>query len=181
MIPKLKLKSKDGRLLHNPEKYRRVVGKLNYLTITRLDIAFPVSVVKGFSDADYAGCPNTSRSTTGYCVFVGGNLVYWKIKKQNVVSRPSSEAEYRAMAQTTCELVWLRNLLGEISFPPSKPMKMWYDNQAAIYIATNLVFHERTKHIEIDCHFTREKLEDGTIATPHIILLNNIYALIPMK
>nr|GEV62100.1 retrovirus-related Pol polyprotein from transposon TNT 1-94 [Tanacetum cinerariifolium] len=170
MIPKLKLKSEDGRLLHNPEKYRRVVGKLNYLTITRLDIAFPVSVVRlgilyanhghpiaeGFSDADYAGCPNTSRSTIGYCVFVGGNLVYWKIKKQNVVSRPSSGAEYRAMAQTTCEL-------------------------AAIYIATNLVFHERTKHIENDCHFTREKLEDGTIATPHIILLNNIYALIPMK
>ncbi|GKF14168.1 retrovirus-related pol polyprotein from transposon TNT 1-94, partial [Tanacetum coccineum] len=117
MIPKLKLKYKDGRLLHNPEKYRRVVGKLNYLTITRPDIAFPVSVVsqfltaprtshwddvtqilgylKGtpglgilyanhghhiaedFTDADYIGCPNTLRSTTGYYVFVGGNLVSW--------------------------------------------------------------------------------------------------------
>ncbi|GKB28078.1 uncharacterized mitochondrial protein-like protein, partial [Tanacetum coccineum] len=208
MIPKLKLRSEDGRLLHNPEKYRRVVRKLNYLTITRPDIAFSVSVVsqfliaprtshwdavtqilgylkgtpglgilyvnhghhiaEGFTDVDYAGCPNTSRSTTGYCVFIGGNLVSWKSKKQNVVSRSSLEAEYRVIAQTTYELVWLRNLLGEIGFPQSKPMKMWCDNQAAIYIATNPVFHERTKHIEVDCHFTREKLEDGTITTPHI-------------
>ncbi|GJW93299.1 retrovirus-related pol polyprotein from transposon RE2 [Tanacetum coccineum] len=208
IIPKLKLRSEDGRLLHNPEKYRRVVGKLNYLTITHPDIAFPVSVVsqfltaprtshwdvvtqilgylkgtpglgilyanhghhiaEGFTYSDYAGCPNTSRSTTGYCVFVGGNLVSWKSKKQNVMSISSLEAEYRAMAQTTCELVWLRNLLGEIGFPQSKPMKIWRDNQAAIYISTNLVFHERTKHIEVDCHFTHEKLEDGTITTPHI-------------
>nr|GEU79651.1 copia protein [Tanacetum cinerariifolium] len=208
MIPKLKLRSEDERLLHNPEKYRRVVVKLNYVTITRLDIVFSISVVsqfltaprtshwdavtqilrylkgtpglgilyanhghniaEGFTDADYAGCHNTSRSTTGYCIFIGGNLVSWKSKKQNVVSQSSSKAEYRAMSQTTCELVWLRNLLGEISFPESKPMKMWCDNQAAIYIATNPVFHERTKHIEVDCHFTSEKLEDGTITTPHI-------------
>nr|GEX75864.1 uncharacterized mitochondrial protein AtMg00810-like [Tanacetum cinerariifolium] len=127
-------------------------------------------IAESFTDADdYAGCPNTSLSTTGYCVFVGGNLVSWKSKKQNIVSRSSSsEAEYRAMTQTTCELVWLRNLLGEIGFPQSKPMKMWCDNQAAIYVATNPVFHKRTKHIEVDCHFTREKLEDGTITTPHI-------------
>nr|GEZ84102.1 hypothetical protein [Tanacetum cinerariifolium] len=157
MIQKLKLRSEDGRLLHNPEKYRRVVGKLNYLTITRPNIAFSVSVVsqfltasrmshwdavtqilgylkgtprlsiiyanhghhiaKGFTDADYAGCPNTSRSTTGYYVFVRGNLVSWK---------------------------------------------------KAIYIATNPVYHERTKHIEVDCHFTSEKFKDGTITTPHI-------------
>nr|GEW83698.1 retrotransposon protein, putative, Ty1-copia subclass [Tanacetum cinerariifolium] len=121
MTPKLKLRSKDERLLHNPEKYRRVVGKLNYLTFTRPDIAFPVSV-----------------------------------------------AEYKAMAQMTCEHVWLRNLLDEIGFPQSKPMKMWCDNQAAIYIDTNMVFHERTKHIEVDCQFTYKKLEDGTITTPHI-------------
>ncbi|GJZ50241.1 copia protein [Tanacetum coccineum] len=87
MTPKLKIKFEDGRLLQNPGKYRRVVGKLNYLTITRPDIAFPVSVgtpglgilyvnhghhiAEELTDADYAGCPNTSPSTTGYCVFVG--------------------------------------------------------------------------------------------------------------
>ncbi|GJV14128.1 serine/threonine-protein kinase RUNKEL [Tanacetum coccineum] len=94
MIPKLKLKYEDERLLQNLEKYRRIVGKLNYLTITRLDIAFMISVgtpglgllydnhghciAEGFTNADYAGCPNTSRSTTGNYVFVGGNIVSWK-------------------------------------------------------------------------------------------------------
>ena len=92
----------------------------------------------------------------------------WRSKKQNVVSRSSAESEYRAMAQTTCELIWLRNLLGEIGFSQSKPMNLWCDNEAAIHIANNPVFHERTKHIEVDCHFTREKLEDGSISTPHI-------------
>ena len=101
-------------------------------------------------------------------MFVGGNLVSWRSKKQNVVSKSSSEAEYRAMAQTTCEIVWMRNLLGEIGFPQSNPTMMWCDNQAAIYIANNPMFHERTKHIEVDCHFTREKLEDGKITTPHV-------------
>nr|GEV58548.1 hypothetical protein [Tanacetum cinerariifolium] len=164
MIPKLKLRSEYRRLLHNHEKYRRVVGKLNYLTITRPDIAFLVSVVsqflttprtshwdavtqilgylkgtlrlgilyanhghhiaEGFTDVDYAGCPTTSCSITGYYVFVGGYLVSWRSKKQNVVSRSSSKAEYRAMAQTTYELVWLHNLLSKIGFPQSKPMKM---------------------------------------------------------
>ncbi|GJX79799.1 retrovirus-related pol polyprotein from transposon TNT 1-94 [Tanacetum coccineum] len=150
MIPKLKLKYEDGTL-----------------GLGILYANHGHHIAEGFTYADYAGCPNTSRSTTGYCVFVGGNLVSWKSKKQNVMSRSCSEAKYRAMAQTTCELVWLRNLLGEIGFPLSKPMKMWCDNHIAIYIATNLVFHERTKHIEVDCHFTREKLEDGTITTPH--------------
>ncbi|KAJ9542741.1 LOW QUALITY PROTEIN: hypothetical protein OSB04_029247 [Centaurea solstitialis] len=208
MIPNVKLKADDGDPLENPEKYRRVVGRLNYLTITRPDIAFPVSVVsqfmssprtthwdavchilkylkgapgygikyqnhghhdiEGFTDADYDGDPTSRRSTTGYCVFVGGNLVSWKSKKQNVVSRSSAESEYRAMAQTTCELIWLRNLLSEIGFNQSKPMNLWCDNEAAVHIANNPVFHERTKHIEVDCHFTREKLEDGSISTPHI-------------
>ncbi|GJV07011.1 retrovirus-related pol polyprotein from transposon TNT 1-94 [Tanacetum coccineum] len=175
MIPKLKLKFEDGRLLHNPEKYRRVDAVtqiLGYLKGTPgLDILYANHghhIAEGFTVIDYAGCPNTLRSTMGYYVFVRGNLVSWKSKKKNVVSRSSSEAEYRAMAQTTCELVWLRNLLGEIGFPQSKPMKMWCDNQETIYIATNPVFHERTKHIEVDCHFTCKKLEDGTIITPHI-------------
>ncbi|XP_071738734.1 uncharacterized mitochondrial protein AtMg00810-like [Rutidosis leptorrhynchoides] len=208
MIPNVKLKADDGEELINPEKYRRIVGKLNYLTLTRPDIAFPVSVVsqflssprtshwnavthilkylkgtpgrgilyqnhghhtiEGFSDADYNGDPTTKRSTTGYCVFVGGNLVSWKSKKQNVVSRSSAESEYRAMAQTTCELIWVRNLLGEIGFAQSEPVDLWCDNKAAIHIASNPVFHERTKHIEVDCHFTREKLEEGIIRLSHV-------------
>ncbi|KAJ9546398.1 hypothetical protein OSB04_018941 [Centaurea solstitialis] len=126
---KRETKADDGDPLENLEKYRRVMGRLNYLTITRPDIAFPNHghhAIEGFTDADYDGDPTSRRSTTGYCVFVGGNLVSWRSKKQNVVSRSSAESECRAMEQTTCELIWLRNLLGEIGFSQSKPMHLWF-------------------------------------------------------
>ncbi|GAV63635.1 hypothetical protein CFOL_v3_07153, partial [Cephalotus follicularis] len=208
MDPNVKLTVEDGEPLNDPEKYRRLVGKLNYLTVTRPDIAFPVSVVsqflatpkithrnavirilrylkgnpvrglayrdyghrrvEGFSDADWAGSPVDRRSITRYCVFVGGNLVSGKSKKQSVVARSSAESKYRAMAHTTCELMWVKQLLTEMGFVDSSPMQLWCDNQAAIHNASNPVFHERTKHIEVDCHFVREKIQQGLISTCHV-------------
>ena len=93
------------------------------------------------------------RSTYGYCVFVGVNLVSWKSKKQGVVSRSSVESEYRAMTLSMCEIMWLHQLLMEVCIKTVVPAKLWCDNQAALHIASNPVFHERTKYIEIDCHF----------------------------
>ena len=87
------------------------------------------------------------RSTSEYCVFVGGNLVSWKSKKQNVVSRSSVESEYRAMVQSVCEIVWIHQLLYEISFSITVPTKLWCDNQVALHIASNPLFYERTKHV----------------------------------
>ncbi|RVW62553.1 Retrovirus-related Pol polyprotein from transposon RE2 [Vitis vinifera] len=153
------LSPKEGEPLGDPGRYRRLVGKLNYLTITRPDISFPVSVVSQFLQspcdshwdavihADWAGSPTDRRSTSGYCVFIGGNLISWKSKKQDVVARSSAEAEYRAMALATCELIWLRHLLQELRFGKDEQMKLICDNQAALHIASNPVFHERTKHI----------------------------------
>jgi len=106
--------------------------------------------------------------TTGYCVFVGGNLVSWRSKKQNVVSRSSAESEYRAMAQSTCEILWIQHLLAEVGLNPSFPAKLWCDNQAALHIASNPVYHERTKHIEVDCHFVREKIQENVISTGYV-------------
>ena len=92
----------------------------------------------------------------------------WKSKKQNVVARSSAESEYRAMATATCELVWIKQLLGELKFGKIDQMELVCDNQAALHIASNPVFHERTKHIEIDCHFVREKILSGDIVTKFV-------------
>ena len=125
--------------------------------------------IVAYTDADWAGNPIDRKSTTGFCMFVGGNLVTWKSKKQTVVARSSAEAEYRAMAAATSEIIWLRLLLHELGFNlDGRPTQLFCDNQAAIQIASNPVFHERTKHIEVDCHFIREKILDKTIETPHI-------------
>ena len=126
------------------------------------------SQIEGFCDADWASDSKDRRSTTGYCMFVGGNLVAWKSKKQHVVSRSSAEAEYRAMASAASEIVWLKALVEELGFNVSTPINLHCDNQSAIHIASNPVFHERTKHIEVDCHFIRQKVEEKLIATPYI-------------
>ena len=113
--------------------------------------------IKCFSDADWVGSKEDRRSTLGYYVFVGGNLVSWKSKKQSVVSRSSAESEYRMMAQSVYEIMWLHQLLGEVGIKLPIPAKLWCNNQVALHIASNPVFYEQTKHIEIDCHFVREK------------------------
>ncbi|EOY04903.1 Cysteine-rich RLK (RECEPTOR-like protein kinase) 8 [Theobroma cacao] len=127
-----------------------------------------VNCLKTLKNADWAGSKSDRRSTTKYCVFIGGNLVSWKSTKQNVVSRSSVESEYRAMAQTLWEVVWMYQLLSEVGLKSSLPAKLWCDNQAALHIASNPVFHKRTKHIEIDCHFVREKIQQKFISTGYV-------------
>ena len=101
-------------------------------------------------------------------MLVGGNLVSQKSKKQSVVSQSSAESEYRAMAQFVCEIMWLHQLLMEVGIKTPVLAKLRCDNQATLHIASNSVFHERTKHIEIDCHFVREKKQLGLISTEYV-------------
>ncbi|KAL6330497.1 hypothetical protein AAG906_040427 [Vitis piasezkii] len=120
-------------------------------------------VLRAFSDADWAGDPTDRRSTTGYCFLLGSSLISWRSKKQTFVARSNTEAEYRALADTTSELLWLRWLLKDLGVSTSSATPLYCDNQSAIHIAHNDVFHERTKHIEIDCHFIRYHLVHGAL------------------
>ncbi|CAJ2655096.1 unnamed protein product [Trifolium pratense] len=207
MDPNAKL-WEEGSVPVDTGRYQRLVGKLIYLSHTRPDIAFSVSVVsqfmhspfeehleavyrilrylkanpgKGlffkktnernvsiFTDADWAGSVTDRRSTSGYCTYVWGNLVTWRSKKQGVVARSSAEAEFRAMAQGICEGLWIHRVLEELKMKIELSLKLYSDSKAAISIAHNPVQHDRTKHIEIDRHFIKEKLDAGIICLPFV-------------
>ncbi|CAN1141771.1 Retrovirus-related Pol polyprotein from transposon TNT 1-94 [Linum perenne] len=124
--------------------------------------------IEAYTDADWAGDVNDRRSTSGYCTFVGGNLVSWRSKKQTVVARSSAEAEFRAVAHGICEVIWITRLLEELRISIPKPIRVYCDNKAAVAIAHNPVLHDRTKHVEIDKHFIKEKLDSGKICMPYI-------------
>jgi hypothetical protein len=121
-----------------------------------------------YADADWAGDITDRKSTSGLCVFLGDSLISWRSKKQSVVARSTAEAEYRAMAHATSEIVWLRWLISDMGVSVTSPTPLYCDNKSAIQIAHNSVFHERTKHIEIDCHFIRQHLQSDTITLPFV-------------
>ncbi|XP_019261080.1 PREDICTED: uncharacterized protein LOC109239031 [Nicotiana attenuata] len=188
--PAVKLKAQEGNLLPDPTYYRKLMGKLNFLTNTKLDIAYSVKLLSQFMqaprdshltdafhllrylkkdttlgiffsnildcsitvycDSDWAACPDSRRSITGYIVLVGDSPISWKSKKQETVSLSSAEAEYRSLKKAVGELVWLSRLFAELTVAQSSPIKVFCDSRPAIHIAHNPVFHERTKYIEVD-------------------------------
>lgn len=130
--------------------------------------------LNAFCDSDWAGNPDDRRSTTGFCLFLGSNLISWSAKKQHVVSRSSTEAEYRSMSLATAELFWIRMLLRELHISLSTPPVLWCDNLGAIALASNPVFHARTKHIEVDVHFIREKVTNRDIQIKYVSTLEQL-------
>ncbi|KAG7599135.1 GAG-pre-integrase domain [Arabidopsis suecica] len=208
MDPHVKFSKDTGGDLVDAESYRRLIGRLMYLQITRPDITFAVNklsqysqaprkahqqaiykilhYIKGtlgqglfysskselqlqmFADADYDSCQDTRRSTSGFCLFLGTSLISWRSKKQPVVSKSSVEAEYRSLSSSTDELMWITHFLEELKVPLAKPTLLFCDNTAAIHIANNHVFHERTKHLEKDCHSVRERLVAGLFQLFHV-------------
>lgn len=124
--------------------------------------------LKVYSNADWAGCPSTRRSTSGFCVYLGDNLVSWSAKRQPTVSRSSAEAEYKGVANTVAKACWIRNLLLEMHCPFTQATMVYCDNISAVYLSSNPVQYQRTKHIEIDIHFVREKVQMGQVQVLHI-------------
>ncbi|WVZ66178.1 hypothetical protein U9M48_015440 [Paspalum notatum var. saurae] len=198
----------DSPPVSDPMEYRSLAGGLQYLTMTRPDIAHAVQQIclhmhdprhshlallkrtlryvrgtshlglhlysssdtdiRAYSDADWAGCPDTRRSTSGFCVYLGDSLVSWSSKRQPTVSRSSAEAEYRGVANAVAECVWLRQLLLELGCTINKATIVYCDNVSAVYMAANPVHHKRTKHIELDIHFVRERVALGEFRVLHV-------------
>lgn len=125
-------------------------------------------VLEAYTDADYAGSPMDRMSISGYCTFLGGNFVTWRSKKQNVVARSNAKAEFKAMAQGVYELLWMKIILEELKIKWNGPMRLYCDKKSAISIAHNPVQHDRTKHINVDRHFIKDKLDSGLICTPYV-------------
>ena len=121
--------------------------------------------VEAYRDADWAGSIKDRRSTIGYYMFIRGNLVIWKSKKQNIVARSSAEAKYRAIVY---EVLWIRGLLKEPRLELNEPIKIHYDNKATISIAHNPIQHDKTKHVEMNQHFIKEKIEVRKVTTPFV-------------
>ncbi|GJR11781.1 ribonuclease H-like domain-containing protein [Tanacetum coccineum] len=127
-----------------------------------------------YSDVDWAKCIITRKYVTGYCVFLNNSLVSWKSKKQNTLSKSSTEAEYRALALVTSEVIWILNFLKDLQIENLLPVSLHCDNNSAIKIAANPIFYERTKHLEIDLYFVREKVLKGVVKTVKVDSANQI-------
>ena len=203
----------DGTLLPNPTEYRHIVGAMQYVILTRPDIAYsanqlyqhmhaPTSVhltaakrvlrylkgsvdlrlqyrkgslsITSYCDSDWAGNPDDRRSTTGFGISLGPNLISWLAKKQHVVSRSSTKVEYRSFSLATAKVFWLRMLLKELHIRLPSPPTIWCVNSGALAMASNPVFHARTKHIEVDVHFVREKVLNRDIQLHHLSTLDQV-------
>jgi hypothetical protein len=130
--------------------------------------------LSAFTDADWAGDPDDRRSTSGLLVYLGPNPITWSAKKQLTVSRSSTESEYRALALASAELCWLRTLLKDLGVFISAAPILWCDNIFALAIASNPVFHARTKHIEVDFHFVRERVLRKDLAVKFVSTLDQL-------
>ncbi|KAM1803984.1 hypothetical protein ACFX12_029903 [Malus domestica] len=157
------------QFMHNPLDIHVVAMKriLRYLSGT-LDYGIHFTPGKlqlqAYSDADWAGDLNDRRSTSGYVVYLGNTPISWASKKQYIVSRSSTEAEYRALAITAAKVSWIQQLLHDLHVPLYDASMLFCDNISAIALSSNPVFHSRVKHIEIDYHFIRERVIKGDLA-----------------
>ncbi|XP_062080773.1 uncharacterized mitochondrial protein AtMg00810-like [Humulus lupulus] len=172
--------NKVSQFMHNPLESHWIVVKriLRYLAGT-LDYGIHLQrptqlVLEAFSDADWASDPDDRRSTTGFCVYFGGNLDAWQSKKQHTISRSSIEAEFRSLASVVTEITWIQSLLRDLHITTQPSPLVWCDNLSSVMLAANLILHARTKHIEIDLYFVRDKVLQGKLSVRHVPAISQI-------
>ena len=203
MNQKEKLSKSDGAEKVDEGYFRSMIGCLMYLTTTRPDILFAVSLLSrfmhdaselhlraakrilryvkgtvsygvrfekcqsfklnGFSDSDWAGSLDDMRSTSGYCFNLGSGIFSWCSKKQEIVAQSTAEAEFIAATAAVNQVLWLQKILSDLSMEEKEPIEISVDNQAAIAISHNPVFHGKTKHFNIKLYFLREVQKNGDI------------------
>ena len=127
-----------------------------------------------YSDSDWAGDTIDRKSTTGNCLYLGSNLISWSSKKQPTVAKSSIEAEYKALSVTAAEVVWIQQILSDLHISLSHTPLLWCDNISSLSLATNPVFHARTKHVEVDYHFIREKIGHKQLQIAHISSIDQL-------
>jgi hypothetical protein len=162
--------SKLARVMADPgpKHYRQALHLLRYLKGT-MDLGVRYSkggvanVLTAFTDADYAGCPDTRRSTSGYVCFLNNGPVSWMSKLQQTVAVSTTEAEYMAASYCASEVVFLRGLLEDLEFAQHGPTLMHEDNQGAVCLMKNSVMHSRAKHIDVRYHFVRDLIRGEVV------------------
>jgi histone deacetylase 1/2 len=159
--------------MHQPtqvhlQQLKRVLRYLKFTINHSLKLTKPTHLkLQAFTDADWGGNYDDKTSTSAYIIYFGGNPVSWLSKRQKTVARSSTEAEYRSAANTSAEIMWLSNLLGELCVPSQIPT-LFCDNIVTTYLCSNPVFHSRMKHIALDYHFVRQEVQNGKLIVSHI-------------
>lgn len=148
--------------------FKRVLRYLRHTTGVGLTLGNGKLELLAYSDSDYAGCPFSRRSITGYVMLIGGGCVSWRARKQATVATSSTEAEYRAAYEATQEVVWLRQLLSDFGYPQRNPTTLHCDNQGALALSKNPLYHARSKHFDVVYHWIRERVTDQTIHPAYI-------------
>jgi hypothetical protein len=204
----MKLNADEGDLVDDTTMYKRIVGSLIYMTITRPNLSYAIGVVNqfmqtprkphldamrcilryikhtlqcgifyeaksqlqvhGYRDANWASNVSDRKSTCGFMFSFGSGAVSWSNKKQPIVALLSTEAKYKDAIIATCEVVWLLKLLSNLGQLVDAPIVIYCDNISNILLANNLIYHTRTKHIEVHYHFIREKVLAKEIDLIHI-------------
>ena len=126
------------------------------------------SQIYTYSDADWAGCQDDRKSTLGYCIFLGKNLLSWSSKKQSTISRSSIEAEYKAIANVIAEILWIQSLYRELAISLSTAPLIYCDNIGVTYLSSNPAFHAYTKYIEINYYFVRDLVAEKALIVKFI-------------